>query len=100
MTEREKSLEKALKLYSLATDSEQSLKPKHSLFTWKCPKCGAKLSKESIKESIAPGTEFEDKVLSDAGLGPGVYYLHINHFNCGACGYDYAERYVEAMPEG
>ena len=105
----EETAAKTEKLYALAEKSAQTPKPKHTLFSWKCPKCGEKLAKESLVEMIkttAPGTalvgetgsEFEKKVLRDAGLELGVYNLKIKHFSC-KCGYDYTTASVEPLAD-
>jgi hypothetical protein len=93
--------EKLQKLYSLAMNSAQSLPPKRALFAWKCPKCGGKLDRESLKEMIFAGeggSEFANKVISEAGLPQGVYNLRIDHFTC-KCDYEFAKRTIESPRE-
>ncbi len=91
-------MEKLEKFYSLVLSSAQTPPPKYTLFGAKCPKCGSKLSKETVKETIYAGegaTEFGNKVIiKDAGAGPGLYNLHIDNFSC-KCGYQFGRRTLE-----
>lgn len=85
--------------FTLSQRSVQSVKPVRSLFGWKCPKCGSKLSKKSLKEIIVAFEESNDfvkRVVKERQLEPGgVYELTINHFIC-QCGYESAE--ADAQP--
>jgi hypothetical protein len=96
-------LEKLQKLYDLAMADSNTPPPKKSLFSSKCPKCGAKLEKESMKELIV-GVEgenaFVNRVIAEAQLTPGAYYLVIEHFTCPARDYEFAKRTVEEVGEG
>lgn len=102
----EKSLkkeEKLRQLYDLAVASANTPAPKRAFLSWKCPKCGSKLEKESVKELIVAvegEDSFVNKVISDAGLAPGAYYLFVDHFTCPAKDYEFAKRNVEEVGEG
>ncbi|MFH1088007.1 MAG: hypothetical protein V1737_05420 [Chloroflexota bacterium] len=88
-------------LYDLAASMKESDKPKRSLFSVKCPKCGEKLRKESLKETIYSGagaTEFANKVAADAKFPEGVYILKLDHFTCN-CGYEFARSKVDTLGE-
>lgn len=96
--------EKLEKLYAIAMSSAQTPPPKKSLFGARCPKCGAKLSKESVKELIV-GVEggenaFVNKVIAESQLAPGAYYLVIEHYTCPGGDYEFAKRNVEELGEG
>ncbi|MEW6142285.1 MAG: hypothetical protein AB1597_03905 [Chloroflexota bacterium] len=98
-----RKMEKLEKLYAIAMSSGQTPPPKKSLFAAKCPKCGAKLNKESVKELIV-GVEgesaFVNKVIAEAQLTPGAYYLAIDHYTCPNGDYEFAKRSVEELGEG
>ena len=95
--ETEKSQARLEELYSLATKSEGTPKPKRALLAWKCPKCSGKLTKESVKEGIMGESEFARKVISEAGVPAGLYYPSIDHFTCGNCGYEFAKRGLQQL---
>lgn len=100
MTESKK-LQRIKELYPLVLSSRQTPPPKQSLFSWKCPKCGNKLGKESINDMVYSGegaTEFIKKVISDAGLEPGLHKLLIDHFTC-KCGYEFAKEDIGVPSE-
>ena len=95
--------EKLEQLYGMAMSCGSLPAPKRSLFSVKCPKCGGKLKKESAKELIVGvegGDAFVLKVLSEASVPVGAYYLTIERFTCEAGDYDYARRTVEEVSEG
>ncbi len=94
--------EKMKKLYEVVEKSEGMPVPKRALFSWKCPKCGNKLSKKSAKDMIYTGegaSEFAKKVTAKAGVLQGVYNLTINHFTCQKCGYEFAQAEVEELSD-
>jgi hypothetical protein len=99
-TNKQQKLEQ---LYGLAMSCENLPAPKRSLFSVKCPKCGGKLKKDTAKELIVGvdgGDAFVLKVLSEASVPVGAYYLTIDRFPCEAGDYDYARRTVEEVSEG
>jgi hypothetical protein len=98
-----KKEERLQQLYALAMSSKDTPPPKRAFLSWKCPKCGSKLHKESLKELIV-GVEgentFVNTVIKEASLTPGAYYLHIEHFTCPSKDYEFAKRTVEEVSEG
>jgi hypothetical protein len=95
--------QKLEQLYGMAMSSGNLPAPKRSLFSVKCPKCGGKLKKDTVKELIVGvdgGDAFVLKVLSEASVPVGAYYLTIERFTCEAGDYDYARRMVEEVSEG
>jgi predicted RNA-binding Zn-ribbon protein involved in translation (DUF1610 family) len=96
-----KKLQRIKELYPLVLSCKQTPPPKQSLFSWKCPKCGNKLAKESINDMIFSGEgaeEFIKKVISDAGLEPGLHKLLIDHLTC-KCGYEFAKEDIGVPSE-
>ncbi len=94
--------ERMEKLYGVAEKTAQSAEPKRVLFGYKCPKCGGKLGKESVKGLLFAGegcTEFAKKVAASAELPPGVYNLTIHHFTCSQRDYEYAKTAVSAVSD-
>lgn len=92
---------KIARFYELVEKSAQLPKPKHALFGSKCPKCGAKLKRESVTDAIYTGencTEFAKKVATKENLGLGIYTLAITRFTC-ECGYEFAEAAVSKMED-
>lgn len=98
----EQKEERLQKLYEVVEKTEQGPGPKRSLLGSKCPKCGTKLGKESVKGLLFAGegcTEFAKKVAARAELPPGVYNLAINHFTCPQCHYEYAKSELSAVSD-
>lgn len=96
---KEEKWKKMEELYTLAVKTAQSPKPKQVLLVWKCPKCNSKLRKKSLKEMALAGeggSEFVNRIVSEAGNPPGVYTLSINHFVC-KCGYQFAKVEIEPI---
>jgi hypothetical protein len=92
-------LEKIMKWYELTRSTASSSPPKKGLLSSKCPKCGAKLKKETVVHPLyaEEGAEgFANKVIRDHSKSPGLYSLTINHFICG-CGYLFADRRLEEV---
>jgi hypothetical protein len=90
------------KLYMVSTNCIKSEQPKRSLLSLKCPKCDTKLDKESVEERIfvgKGGTEFANKVGTDAELTLGVYNLHIDHFVCKNCSYEFAKAQTRLLED-
>jgi len=90
------------KLYTLAMSSKPSEQPKRAWLGLKCPKCDMKLDKKSAEENIFVGnngTEFANKVGSDADLAQGVYQLHIDHFICKNCNYEFAKYQTKLLED-
>ncbi len=89
----EENKEKMAKLYEVVEKSTQTPPPKRALFGAKCPKCGSKLSKNTMK-AIAytgdTGPEFARKAAARVELPVGLYNLTIKHYACKQCGYEYA----------
>ena len=99
-TSKQQKLEQ---LYDMAMNCGSLPGPKRSLFTVKCPKCGGKLKKDAVKElvvGVEGGDAFILKVLSQASVPVGAYYLNIERFTCEAGDYDFARRTVEEVSEG
>jgi len=84
-------LEMAQKLYERSKSVEWSLRPKQTIFRWKCPKCNGKLNRKSFKAPLyaeAGKNEFANKVITDYSVPPGLYNITLDHFTC-SCGYEY-----------
>ena len=84
-------LEMVKKLYERSKSGEWPLRPKQTIFRWKCPKCNGKLNKKSVKAPLyaeAGGNEFADRVINDHNVPPGLYNITMDHFTC-SCGYEY-----------
>jgi hypothetical protein len=95
--------QKLEQLYGMAMSCGELPAPKRTLFSTKCPKCGGKLKKETVKElvvGVEGGDAFVLKVLNEASVPVGAYYLTIDRFTCEAGDYDYARRTVEEVSEG
>jgi hypothetical protein len=78
-------------LYERSKSGEWPLRPKQTIFRWKCPKCNGKLNKKSAKTPLyaeAGGNEFANRVINDHGVSPGLYNITVDHFTC-SCGYEY-----------
>lgn len=91
--------DEVISIYELTQKYESSLPPKSKFLGWKCPKCGAKLKKRSLKHPISTevgGTEFAYKVVKKFNAPPGFYSLNLDHFMC-RCGYEYAARKLEKV---
>ncbi len=101
-TQKQGKQEKLQQLYSLVLASAQTPPPKKSLFGMKCPKCGSRLSKESVKGMLFAGeggSEFAKKVvIEDAGIEPGVYVLRVDKYTC-KCDYQFAVRDIDTPPD-
>ena len=102
---KEEKWRRIAELYDLATKSANSARPKRVLFSWKCPKCNGNLNKESVKElaylaegGTEEGNEIIKKILTEAKIDPGVYYLKLNHFSC-KCGYEFARTNIEPVSD-
>ena len=92
-------LERVKQLYELTLDTASSPPPKRGFLSSKCPKCGAKLKKESVVYPLFAeegGNDYANKVVKDNGVPPGLYSLKLNHFICG-CGYGFAERRLDKV---
>ena len=85
-------LEMVKKLYDLSRSGEWPLRPKQTIFRWKCPKCDRKLNRQSYKAPLyaeAGGDEFANRVvITDHKGRPGLHNITTDHFTC-SCGYEY-----------
>ena len=84
-------MEAVKKVYEQSKSFSSTPAPKHSFTGTKCPKCGAKVKKESLKQPLFAGeggTEFALAVAKDFKAAPGLYSLSIDSYKCG-CGYEY-----------
>lgn len=86
-------------LYDLTEKCKASPPPKSKFLGWKCPQCGAKLKKRTLKHPISTdvgGTEFAHMVVNKFNAPPGFYSLNLDHFTC-ECGYEYATCKLEKV---
>jgi hypothetical protein len=90
---------KAERLYNLAANHAKLEKPRRALFGRKCPKCESKLSKNTTKELLLGDSEFVNRVLKEASLPPGSYFLTIDHYTCNKCSYEFAEQITEEVAD-
>jgi hypothetical protein len=84
-------LETVKKLYEKSKSYSSIPAPKQGFTGTKCPKCGTKIKKESLKQPLyagEEGNEFAKAVVSDFKAKPGLYSLSIDSFKC-SCGYEY-----------
>jgi hypothetical protein len=84
-------LETVKKLYEQSKAFASTPAPKQGFTGTKCPKCGTKIKKESIKQPLFSGeggTEFALAVANDFKAKPGLYSFSIDSYKC-SCGYEY-----------
>lgn len=84
-------IESIKKLYEQSKAFASMAAPKQGFTGTKCPKCGVKIKKESVKTALFSGdggTEFAMAVANDFKAKPGLYSLSIDSFKC-SCGYEY-----------
>ncbi len=84
-------LEMVKRLYERSRKESWPLRPKQTIFRWKCPKCDKTLNRESFKAPLfaeAGGDEFASGVIADHDGQPGLYNITADHFTC-SCGYEY-----------
>ncbi len=84
-------LETVKKLYEQSKSFASVPAPKQGFTGTKCPKCGAKIKKASIKQALFAeegGNEFANSVINDFKSKPGLYSLSIDSYKC-SCGYEY-----------
>jgi len=84
-------LEMVKKLYDMSRSREWPVRPKQTIFRWKCPRCDRKLNRKSFKAPLyaeAGGDEFANRVIDDHKVQPGLYNITMDHFTC-SCGYEY-----------
>ena len=94
--------EKLKQLYDIAMKMGDTPPPKRAFLASKCPKCGAKLNKESVKELIVGvqgENQFINKIVADAALAPGAYNIYIDHYTCPNKDYEYAKRTIEEVSD-
>jgi len=84
-------LEAVKKLYEQSKSFASTPAPKQGFTGTKCPKCGAKIKKTSVKQPLYAdegGKEFANTVIDDFKSKSGLYSLSIDSYKCD-CGYEY-----------
>jgi hypothetical protein len=84
-------LEMVKKLYDRYRNEKWPVRPRQTIFRWKCPKCDCKLHRKSFKAPLyvePGGDEFANRVAADHQAQPGLYNITTDHFTC-TCGYEY-----------